>query len=109
MLMPKTPKPPQEKKRLSYAKDRRNIYRENSKASRKNIPHSKALSIRSERHEQNIALHAALTAETEEQLVAAELAVHTSEPRYWKKTPDAPLGEFLIRKKERQKKRKNNS
>lgn len=29
---------PQEKKRLSYAKDRRNDYGENDKSSRKNVP-----------------------------------------------------------------------
>lgn len=35
-------KTPQEKKALSYAKDRRNSYRENDKASRRLIPKRKA-------------------------------------------------------------------
>ncbi|MFD9407178.1 hypothetical protein ACFWBN_09205 [Streptomyces sp. NPDC059989] len=32
---------PQEKKRLSYLKDRRNVYGENQKSSRRNIPRSR--------------------------------------------------------------------
>lgn len=50
---------PQEKKSLSYAKDRRNTYGENSKASRKAIPLSKALGIRSQRHAENTLLQQA--------------------------------------------------
>jgi hypothetical protein len=34
---------PQEKKRLSYLKDGRNVYGENDKASRKNLPKKKKL------------------------------------------------------------------
>lgn len=38
----KPPKTPQDKKALSYAKDRRNTYGENDKSSRKAIPARKA-------------------------------------------------------------------
>ena len=103
--MNKASKPPQEKKRLSYENDRRNIFGENSKASRKNIPLSKARSIRSERHEQNTGLRAAVGATSEDQMLEAELAVLQSAPRKWKKSPDAPLGDFLERKQVR--KRRN--
>jgi hypothetical protein len=43
-------KDPQEKKNLSLARDRRNTYGENAKASRKNIPASKQRSHQTERH-----------------------------------------------------------
>jgi hypothetical protein len=41
---------PQERKALSYAKDRRNTYGENDKASRKAIPLRKAQESRKDRH-----------------------------------------------------------
>lgn len=99
--MPKKVRSPQEKKSLSYGKDRRNTYRENSKSSRKNIPRSKALDIRRKRHETNQALDAVLQAISQDQQVAAELAVLASKPRRWEKRPDVPLGEYLTAKKKR--------
>lgn len=92
---------PQEKKDLSYRKDRRNAYGENNKSSRKNIPRSKALSIRSERHARNQALHSALIAPTEDQQVATENRVHTASPRRWRKSPDVPLSEHVARQRKR--------
>lgn len=89
---------PQDKKRLSYAKDRRNTFGENSKASRKGIPLAKARSIRSERHEQDHQLTLAVSAQDEDELVAVEMAVRSSKPRQWKKSPDQPLQEVLTRK-----------
>jgi|SRR3954469_24528364 hypothetical protein len=100
-LMPKKIRSPQEKKVLSYERDRRNIYRENSKSSRKNIPRSKALDIRRKRHETNQALHSVLQSRTEEQQVVAEPAVLASKPRRWVKQPDAPLGKYLASRKKR--------
>jgi hypothetical protein len=41
---------PQEKKRLSYSRDRRNYYGENDKSSRKNIARHKRRRHRAERH-----------------------------------------------------------
>lgn len=56
------PKSPQEKKRLSLKKDRRNTYGENDKASRKNIPRSKAKSHRAVRHTAKDDLHKLIAA-----------------------------------------------
>lgn len=95
------PKSPQDKKELSYARDRRNDYGENAKSSRKNIPRAKANANRSERHGQNQATRVALTADTEEQLIAAEIAATTPKKRWWKKLADTPLGEYLAGKKSR--------
>lgn len=90
-------KTPQEKKRLSYAKDRRNTYGENSKASRKSIPLRKALGIRAERHVQDHHLAQALKATGLERLDAVENEVRSTPPRVWRKSPDMPLGQALAR------------
>ena len=89
---------PQQKKRLSYAKDRRNTFGENSKASRKGIPLSKARGIRSERHAQDHTLAQAVRAVDPEQLDAIENQVRSTEPREWRKWPDKPLGDVLARR-----------
>ena len=47
---------PQEKKRLSYERDRRNTYGENDKSSRKNIPRGKRLAVRATRRSVSVAL-----------------------------------------------------
>jgi hypothetical protein len=98
-------KTPQEKKRLSYAKDRRNTFGENSKASRKGIPLAKARANRSERHAQDRLLSTTLTARTEDEMTTAELEVKGSEPRKWKKDPDTPLGQYLLRQASRRARR----
>jgi hypothetical protein len=72
---------PQQKKQLSYAKDRRNTYGENSKSSRKNIPLSKALDIRAERRAQESTLAKFTTAKDEDQLDAIENEVRSTKPR----------------------------
>jgi hypothetical protein len=92
------PKAPQEKKRLSYEKDRRNTYGENSKASRKGIPVAKARANRAERHTQDHVLATAVRLENSDGLTAVENLVCGTEPRYWRKDPDTPLGEVLDRK-----------
>ncbi len=99
--MPKATRTPQEKKRLSYKRDRRNVYGENSKSSRKNIPRSKALDIRRERHATHQAIHSAVGAPSEDQQVAAELAAPVTKARQWRKQPDEPLGEYLAAKRKR--------
>jgi hypothetical protein len=88
---------PSEKKRLSYAKDRRNTYGENSKSSRKNIPLSKALDIRSERHAQETLVAQLAKVSTSAELEEIENQVRTTKPRQWKKSPDEPLGQVLER------------
>ena len=91
-------KTPQEKKSLSYAKDRRNTFGENSKASRKGIPLAKARANRIERHAQDHLLAVAVVAQTEDDLAAVEVSVRSTKPRQWRKSPDAPLFEYLARK-----------
>lgn len=90
---------PQEKKRLSYAHDRRNIYRENSKASRKAIPLRKKADRRDDRHAATKAVHAVLPTEDLLSDDSAEnrIAAHQAKKKRtkWRKTPDAPLGAVL--------------
>lgn len=88
-------KTPQEKKRLSYAKDRRNTYGESNKGSRKTIQKNKALEIRAERHTQDQRLAAALSAVGADDLVKVENTVRSTKPRQFKKLPDTPLGEVV--------------
>ena len=90
------PKSPQEKKALSYAKDRRNAYGENDKASRKAIPLRKAGENRQDRRKINQEL-AALP-----ELDEAAAALIESSARHeinrvggWKKAADIPLTEFI--------------
>lgn len=94
---------PQEKKELSYAKDRRNAFGENSKASRKGIPLSKARALRAERHAQDHALAESLKVSDGEQLSAIENGVRATPPRQWRKSADKPLGDMLQRRQARAK------
>ncbi|NBH07012.1 hypothetical protein, partial [Amycolatopsis sp. SID8362] len=66
-------KTPQEKKRLSYLKDRRDDYGENAKSSRKNLPRSKAFARRANRARESLALRAATGVPDEARAEAAEL------------------------------------
>ena len=91
-------KTPQEKKLLSYAKDRRNTYGENSKASRKAIPLNKALALRAERHVQNRILSNSVGASDSDELTALENDVRSTKPRQWAKSPDTPLGQVVPRR-----------
>ena len=95
------PKSPQEKKRLSYAKDRRNTYGENDKASRKNISLRKASVNRIYRRKVNETLQqvdASCDLEIAESVEVATLEIQRKD---WKKTPDTPLGETVERTLER--------
>jgi hypothetical protein len=91
---------PQEKKALSYAKDRRNQYGANDKASRKRIRRRKRDVNRADRHREHKVLADAtggevdhLVAENAESALAAKrlkrYAVH------WRKWRDAPLADFI--------------
>lgn len=91
-------KTPQEKKSLSYEKDRRNTFGENSKASRKGIPLSKARANRAERHTQDHILAETLKVADGEQLAQLENQVRATKPRQWRKSTDSPLGEVLARR-----------
>lgn len=84
---------PPEKKALSYAKDRRNAYRENSKSSRKSVRKRKALVHRANRALARTAL-ASATLDPE----AAERKLFRRRPKAWSKAADEPLASAVLRK-----------
>src|SRR5260221_10592077 len=94
---------PQEKKTLSYVKDRRNVYRENSKASRKSIPGRKRDAVKSKRRLEHQALAVTGSVFSEDQLVAAEVKARDKGAGRWHKVPDEPLGEIIKEKLARRK------
>lgn len=91
---------PQEKKALSYAKDRRNVYGERGSHSRHAIRDSKDQIERSRRHSENQILHAAIEAQDEEKLIAVENSLKSNPAikKRFHKMPDAPLGEVIENK-----------
>jgi hypothetical protein len=94
-------KTPQEKKELSYAKDRRNGYGENDKSSRKNISLRKRLVNRANRHAAQQALHGAVGVTDSASEEAAEQKAAAKRPKSWRKRADVPLAEHLERKSRR--------
>ena len=86
---------PQEKKRLSYAKDCRNLYGENDKSSRKNIPRGRRRAHRANRRRADEALRAAVGPADEVVADAAEQVVRAMRPAVFRKSPDVPLGEVV--------------
>ncbi|WP_431955590.1 hypothetical protein [Nocardia lijiangensis] len=93
---------PQEKKALSYVRDRRNDYGENDKSSRKNIPRTKRILNRVDRRcdrEIITATGGHVDLEAAEQ---AELELRTRKSKWsatgWRKRPDTPLGEVVAHK-----------
>jgi len=80
---------PQEKKALSYAKDRRNTYGENQKSSRKNIPLSKAKGHRALRRGAKLAL--------ERDPLDDTIQTNLPKPK-WRKWSDTSLGRVLVRR-----------
>jgi hypothetical protein len=94
-------KTPQEKKALSYAKDRRNDYGENDKSSRKAIPLRKRLVNRANRHNTQRLLGDATGSPDPAAADDAEQRALGKRPKRWKKWRDKPLGEVLADKAER--------
>jgi hypothetical protein len=96
-------KTPREKKLASLALDRRNVYGENDKSSRKNIPLSKQHSNQVLRRAANQPLQGLTGSVEEDAANQAESDVRTAviakKRRGFKKSPDAPLGVFLERQK----------
>ena len=94
--MPRTPKTPQEKKKLSLKKDRRNAFRANAKASRAAIPLRKAEENRRNRHKQNQAL-ATVDAANDASVDLAESSARRDVYRAggWTKFPDQPLARHI--------------
>ena len=94
--MPRQPRSPPEKKRLSLKKDRRNSYGENDKSSRKNIPRSKALSHRKVRGKAASLEH---DWERIDEATAESRELTLVTPRLrkgrFRKSPDMPLEKIL--------------
>ena len=87
---------PQERKALSYAKDRRNTYGENDKASRKLIPLRKAQESRQDRRK--VAQEIALLPNLDEQsadLLESSIRQDVHRVGGWRKSPDQPLGKTV--------------
>ena len=89
---------PQDKKRLSLDRDRRNAYWENDKSSRKNIPRAKARVNRANRRLDATALAGALGPADEALEVRAQEGVESRRRKQWRKTPDEPLRRTLARR-----------
>jgi hypothetical protein len=81
---------PQDKKILSYLKDRRNAYGESDKASRKAIPARKAWVNRSYRRSVR-----EVTRTEADQIDVLTDDVEQVRRKSWKKSPDRTLGEHL--------------
>jgi hypothetical protein len=91
---------PQEKKALSYAKDRRNEYGENDKSSRKNIRKNKRTPNRADRHREHQVLATAIGVAIDADVVEqAETKLLTKKSMWltkrWRKWRDAPLGAIV--------------
>ena len=80
---------PQQKKQLSYERDCRNCYGENSKASRKHIALRRAIKHRRYRHAVKQCLVTAANLEL------ADIAVKSIRQESWQKVSDIPLKEHL--------------
>jgi hypothetical protein len=98
-------KHPEEKKRLSLKRDCRNVFGENSKASRKNISKGKQRRQMNERRKIVQVLQRLTSPVDDDVASAAELRVKLtithSKNRGFEKMPDKPLGEVIQRKMER--------
>jgi hypothetical protein len=95
-------KSPKEKKRFSLERDRRNVYGENSKSSRKSIAGGKQRRHMDERRAVAQVL-GRLTGEVADDVATeaelkAKLAIADSRNRGFRKVPDKPLGVVLARK-----------
>jgi hypothetical protein len=97
----KKPRSPQEKKALSYAKDRRNTYGENDKASRKLIPLRKAMENRQDRRKvaQEVATLSSLD-EASADLLESSVRHDVHRVGGWRKGADQPLGKIVTWAKE---------
>jgi hypothetical protein len=97
-----TIKNPEDKKRLSLERDRRNRYGENSKASRKSIPRGKQRRHMDERRTVGQVLGRLKGNVQEDVATEAELLAKTriidSQRRGFKKQPDTPLEVVLAKK-----------
>ena len=101
------PKTPQEKKQLSYEKDRRNVYGEAPHAARRTIPLHKRSRNRTNRRMQERQLRPAESAIDLETADDMESRMRARAPKVWTKSPDAPLGEVVKHKLQRRARARN--
>lgn len=91
-----TRRTPQQKKALSYTKDRRNNYGENDKSSRKSIRRNKRTPVRADRRrEHQMLAFAARVAADMDLAERAEVTLLSKKSMWftapWRNWPDAPL------------------
>ncbi|MEU8513534.1 hypothetical protein AB0C76_18375 [Kitasatospora sp. NPDC048722] len=91
-------KSPQQKKLLSYLKDRRNNYGENDKSSRRNIRRNKQAVNSANRRREHLALAASAGADAAGEPAADTIDrdLHRRRPKRWRKWPDLPLGQLVV-------------
>lgn len=86
---------PQERKALSYARDRRNSYGENDKSSRRNIRRNKRIPNRADRHRERQVLSMAAGRVVPELAESAEVKLLAKKSMWstkrWRKCADTPL------------------
>jgi hypothetical protein len=89
---------PQEKKKLSYEHDTRNVYGNSPQAARKAIPLRKAQRNRANRHlaNQEVAVQSPQPSENVAEKIEAQLNLKAR--KVWRKDPDAPLGKVVAEK-----------
>jgi hypothetical protein len=86
---------PQEEKALSYAKDRRYAYGNNSKAARKAVPRRKRWVNKANRHAEQRFLAEGRGPVDVGRAEDAEDRLQGRRPKRWRKLPGMPLGRML--------------
>lgn len=94
-------KTPHQKKKASLARDRRSVYGENDKATRKNLPRKKARLNRAVRHKVHAELHVDGAPVEKLELDTLDTAVAATRRKKFKKAPDLPLIEYIDRQREK--------
>ena len=94
-------KSPRQKKVASLARDRRSVYGENDKATRKNLPRKKARLNRAFRHEVHEGLRVDGAPVGGLELDELDASVSAVRRKKFKKLPDLPLVEFIDRQREK--------
>jgi hypothetical protein len=97
-------KTPQEKKQLSYKKDRRNCYGESPHGARKSIPIRKKLRNRANRKYQEQQLTITGLKLDDDLAEQIETRLYQKSPKVWNKVADAPLKKAVERKQQRRQK-----
>ncbi|WUI00861.1 hypothetical protein OHR68_03315 [Spirillospora sp. NBC_00431] len=86
---------PQEKKRISYAKDSRNAFAENDKSSRNAVRLNKRFPNRANRHRVQQILLDATGSPDHETANDVDERLARKRPKKWRKEPGLPLGDWV--------------